>query len=169
MRYNPHYKILITSLALGLVVGCAGGPQPTPGEDEATSKESAKTPVVASTPVQKQKFSQALADIKAGRLEAAEQALSELVAAEPNFAAAQNNLGIVYRKRGEFSKAKVAYKAALNADPNNAKAHLNLGILYDVYLQKPSQALTHYQDYQKLSKESDKEVALWIADLERRL
>lgn len=167
MRYKPHYKILITSLALGLLVGCAGGPKPAPDVD--ASEDNAKSSPVASTSEQKQKFSQALADINSGRLEAAEQTLSELVAEEPEFAAAHNNLGIVYRKRGEFSKAESAYKAALSAAPNNAKAHLNLGILYDIYLQKPNLALAHYQDYQKLSKESDKEVALWIADLKQRL
>ena len=110
-----------------------------------------------------------MADIQSGDLEKAESTLSALVAAQPNLATAQNNLGIVYRQRGEFKNAESAYKAALSADPDNANAHLNLGILYDIYLQQPAQALTHYERFQALSKESDKEVALWIADLKQRL
>lgn len=164
MRFNFVCIALLGALVLA---GCASGPpvaQDTAGANNAPQK--AQTQPSAA---QKQRFNQALADINAGNLEKAQTELSALVSEQPGLANAQNNLGIVYRQRGKFKQAETAYNAALAADPDNANAHLNLGILYDVYLQQPAQALTQYERYQALSKEQDKEVALWIADLKRRL
>ncbi len=171
MRYSLATKSLVAMVALAVIAGCASAPKPGGADSAKTSptKKARKRPTVASTPEQRQKFAQAVADIQSGKLENAQKSLTELVAAQPEFAAAHNNLGIVYRQRGEFSKAEDAYKAALAADPDNLKAHLNLGILYDIYLQQPSLALDHYQRYQELVTESDKEVALWIAELKQRL
>lgn len=162
MRYNT----LILACMAALIAGCASTPKTSSSATTGSNKtQSAPT---GSKAVQQQ-FAQALTDIKAGNLEKAERNLQALVAAQPDLAAAQNNLGVVYRQRGEFSKAESAYKAALAADSENANAHINLGILYDIYLAQPAQALTHYERYQALSKESDKEVALWIAELKQRL
>lgn len=106
---------------------------------------------------------------RAGRLQEAEQALRQALALRADHAAAHNELGIVYREQGRFAEAEQAYRAALAADPDYALAHLNLGILLDIYLQRPAEALLHYRAYQKLQQETDKQVALWIIDLERRL
>lgn len=164
MHFSSICIALLATLALA---GCASGPRSTQ-ETTGASSVSATTQAQPSA-AQKQSFQQALADIKAGDLEAAETELSALVEAQPGLTNAQNNLGIVYRQRGKFTQAERAYKAALTADPNNADAHLNLGILYDIYLQQPAQALAQYERYQALSKDNNKEVGLWIADLKRRL
>ncbi len=106
---------------------------------------------------------------RSGRAKEAEQALRKAIELRPGNAAAYNELGILYRAKGRFEEAAEAYRQALKADPDYAFAHLNLGILLDIYLQRPQQALAHYQTYQKLQDKEDKEVKLWIIDLKRRL
>lgn len=176
MRFNPFNRDLTTIAGLGLglallLAGCVSAPKP--GEDGAASPKAERAaprkPAVKASPEQRQKFSRALADIQAGQLADAQAILLDLVKEEPKLAAAQNNLGILYRQLGQFEKAESAYRAALAAEPDHAKAHLNLGILYDIYLQQPAQALSHYEKYQSLSQGADKEVALWIAELKQRL
>lgn len=171
MRSRLFRTILINCAGLSLLAGCALVPKSDPGATTPAKAErvTPRKPAVQASPEQRQKFSRALADIQTGRLDKAEALLLDLVEQEPKLAAAHNNLGIVYRRRGEFDKAESAYSAALAAEPDNAKAHLNLGILYDIYLQQPAQALSHYEKYQSLSQGTDKEVALWIAELKQRL
>ena len=82
---------------------------------------------------------------------------------------AHNHMGIIYRQRGEFDNALASYKLAIRFKPEYANAHLNLAILYDIYLYDISLALHHYHQYQRLTKDSDKLVAKWIIDSERRL
>lgn len=96
-------------------------------------------------------------------------AFERATALNPDLVEAYVRLGVARRHIGQFQKAEAAYKAALARDPDNRYAHLNLGILYDVYLQKPQQALAHYQRFQKLSAKPDKEVAKWIRHLKQRL
>ena len=90
----------------------------------------------------------------------------ELTPANP---IAHNHKGIIYRQQGEFDKALTSYQLAIRYKPDYANAHLNLAILYDIYLQDVSLALQHYRHYQLLTKDSDKLVAKWIIDNERRL
>lgn len=99
----------------------------------------------------------------------ARSSLQRAVALDPSLVEAQLRLGVLHRRAGNFEKAEAAYKAALEQAPDHRNAHLNLGILYDVYLQRPQQALEHYQRFQELSDQPDKEVATWIADLKQRL
>ncbi|MDN5937379.1 MAG: tetratricopeptide repeat protein [Salinisphaera sp.] len=96
-------------------------------------------------------------------------ALEKAVALNPGLTQAQVRLGVLYRRAGKFPQAEAAYKAALSAQPDNRYAHLNLGILYDVYLHRPAQALSQYQQFQALLPQPDDEVAIWIADLKQRL
>ena len=90
----------------------------------------------------------------------------ELTPANP---IAHNHKGIIYRQQGEFDKALASYKLAIRYKPDYANAHLNLAILYDIYRQDVSLALQHYRHYQLLTKNTDKLVAKWIIDNERRL
>jgi Tfp pilus assembly protein PilF len=106
--------------------------------------------------------------LRAARLEEAQAALEQALALEPGSAAAETQLGIVLRKRGRFAEAEQAYLAALAADPGYANAHYNIGVLYDLYLQRPTEALAHYEQFQALSGAPDEQVAKWIADLSRR-
>ncbi|MFW2374685.1 MAG: tetratricopeptide repeat protein [Gammaproteobacteria bacterium] len=86
-----------------------------------------------------------------------------------NDAVAYNHLGVILREQGKFSDAQTMYKNALKHQPEYAYAHINLGILYDIYLYKLPLALEHYKNYQSITKNSDKQVANWIIDLERRI
>ena len=103
-----------------------------------------------------------------GRMPEARAALEQAVAIAPEFAPANNELGILLRGQGDFAGAEAAYKRTLASDPGNAIAHLNLGILLDIYLQRPAEALEHYNRYQATRTEPDETVARWIVDLERR-
>jgi tetratricopeptide (TPR) repeat protein len=109
----------------------------------------------------------AIALMQSGKLEEAQGVLEEAVTLAPENAAANTQLGIVYRMRGQFAPAERAYQAALAADPAYANAHYDLGVLYDLYLQRPADALAHYEQYQVLAGE-DEQVKKWIADLTRR-
>ncbi len=106
---------------------------------------------------------------RTGRPKEAEQAFLKAIELKPDSAPAYNQLGILYREAGRFKEARDAYEKALAIDPDYAYAHLNLGITFDLYLQQPRLALKHYEDYQRLQKKEDKEVKLWIIDLQRRL
>lgn len=104
-----------------------------------------------------------------GRDDDARAAFERAVALDAALPTAQLRLGVLYRRAGAFDKAEAAYLAALAAAPDNRYAHLNLGILYDVYLGRPAVALPHYERFQALSDQPDKEVAIWITDIKQRL
>jgi tetratricopeptide (TPR) repeat protein len=98
----------------------------------------------------------------------AQPLLERSVKLDPNNPALWTELGVVYRQNGKWDAAQTAYQRALQIDSNYPLAHLDIGILYDLYLQKPQQALEHYRRYQELKRGEDKQVALWITDLEKR-
>lgn len=110
----------------------------------------------------------AIAYVRMGRIEEAQMALEEAVVLRPDSAAAHTQLGVVYRMRGQFEPAERAYLAAIAADPAHANAHYDLGVLYDLYMQRPVEALAHYEQYQTLAGSEDEQVKKWIADLSRR-
>ena len=107
--------------------------------------------------------------LKQENLADAEHAFNQAILLNPADAVAYNHLGVVLRQRGQFEQASQAYEKALGINAAYAGAHLNLGILNDLYLQDLSKALRHYQRYQALTGESDKQVAKWIVDLQRRV
>lgn len=96
-------------------------------------------------------------------------ALEQAVLANPGNCAARTDLGVLLRKRGEFSAAESHYLACLEYQPDYHAAYLNLGILYDLYLGRLSDALAAYRQYQALTAEPDGRVNIWVVDLERRL
>ena len=98
----------------------------------------------------------------------AAESLQQALDIQPHPAAADNLSGILHRQGGKFKQAKAAYESALATNPDYALAHLNLGILYDIYLQKLPQAEKHYQRYQAITGNSDKQVSGWLIDLQRR-
>jgi tetratricopeptide (TPR) repeat protein len=107
--------------------------------------------------------------LKQEKLAEAEHAFNQAIILNPADAISYNHLGIVLRQRGQFAQARKAYEKALGINAAYASAHLNLGILNDLYLQNLDTALQHYQRYQVLTGDSDKQVAKWIIDLERRV
>jgi len=103
------------------------------------------------------------------RLDDAEAMLLQVAALRPAWAAVQNELGIVHRRRGRFQAAREAYEKALALDDAYADAHLNLGVLCDLYLRDLACALTQYKRYQALTPEQNQQVKIWIADVTRRM
>lgn len=62
------------------------------------------------------------------------QAAGELEQAamiDPTFVAAQYNLGIVYKKLGEYEKAREQFKKVLVLDPDSVAARMQIGAIYE--------------------------------------
>jgi tetratricopeptide (TPR) repeat protein len=100
---------------------------------------------------------------------AAEAAYKQAIEVNPDSCPAYVELGIMARRAGDFLTAEADYLACTQRVPDFREAYLNLGILYELYLGKLNDALKAYQTYQALSKDEDRRVAGWVADLERRL
>lgn len=65
------------------------------------------------------------------RWEEAVDAYRRVVAIDPAYAAAWNNLGLVLHRMGRYAEAEEAYARALDADPGCAEAAYNLGSLHE--------------------------------------
>lgn len=63
------------------------------------------------------------------RWEAAVEAYEQVIALDPGYAAAWNNLGLLQHRMGHYERAGSCYRAALEADPCCAQAAFNLGAL----------------------------------------
>lgn len=105
-------------------------------------------------------------DAKANKRDAALTDFSRAVAANPRNAVAYNWLGILYRENGNYVRAEQSYLQSLSLNPDNPAVVLNLGILYDLYLNRPTDALARYGDYQRLTNNRELKVAAWIKALE---
>ncbi|MDH3612289.1 MAG: tetratricopeptide repeat protein [Gammaproteobacteria bacterium] len=103
-----------------------------------------------------------------GNDEAAQAAIDEALALNPEHPAALNQQGMLLRRNGKFIEAEAAYLKAVTASPDYALAHYNLGVLNELYLQRLDAALQHFEIYQQLTG-GDKQVEKWIADLRRRV
>lgn len=101
-------------------------------------------------------------------LERAEASLKRARELNPGHPVVHNELGIVYRKLGRFQEARQSYERALALYPGFHFARRNLAILCDLYLADPTCALENYRLYVQ-TVPHDESVAMWIADLERRV
>lgn len=110
----------------------------------------------------------AIAYRKLDQIDKADEAIETAVKLNPSNPYALNQAGIIKREKGQFEEAQNMYKSALAEYPNYANAHLNLAILCDLYLQKIVCAKSHYQAYQEIEKNDDKQVIAWMSDLSRR-
>lgn len=72
-------------------------------------------------------FDKGLEAQRAGRDDEAVGLYNALLALEPRYLAAYNNLGVALRKRERFAEAIVCYRRSLEADPDNAQTLSNLG------------------------------------------
>ncbi|MBJ6801585.1 tetratricopeptide repeat protein [Geomonas propionica] len=99
--------------------------------------------------------------------EQAEQHLKAALEAIPGHPVAGNEYGLLLRKAGRFAEARAAYEKSLAAFPEYRPLEKNLAILCDLYLKDLSCAQAHYEAYSKAAPE-DKQVKLWIADLQTR-
>lgn len=77
-----------------------------------------------------------------GMVNQAENLYKKAIDLEPLNATAYNNLGIIYRAKGDFEKVVTFYQRAVKIDPRNALLHYNLGNVYDD-IGKQKQAISH--------------------------
>jgi predicted O-linked N-acetylglucosamine transferase (SPINDLY family) len=64
-----------------------------------------------------------------GRLDEAIAAYRDALRLKPDFAGAQNNLGVALRAVGDLRESQAAFRAAIKINPDFAEAHNNLGNL----------------------------------------
>jgi len=65
------------------------------------------------------------------RWEAAVEAYERVVAIDPGYAAAWNNLGLLQHRMGRYERAQACYSKALEADDSCCQAAFNLGSLHE--------------------------------------
>jgi tetratricopeptide (TPR) repeat protein len=89
-------------------------------------------------------------DADPGRWEDAIDAYRRVVALDPTYAAAWNNLGLLLHRMGRYDEARSAYRQALEQDTRCAEAAYNLGSL-DEDGGDAEQAIGHYRQALALS------------------
>jgi len=81
---------------------------------------------------------------------------------------ANNQLGLLYRKKGQFNDAKKAYTNALTEYPDYLPVVKNLGILCELYMRDLPCALKQYGHYLSLQPDN-KTMKIWVSDLSNRI
>ena len=74
-------------------------------------------------------FDQAVAALRAGRLQEAEVLLLQITADQPELAGPWVNLGQIYVLLEQFEDARMAFANAVDANPRSCAAHNRLGVL----------------------------------------
>jgi Tfp pilus assembly protein PilF len=103
-----------------------------------------------------------------GKPKQAEASLKTALRLFPDHPLASNEYGLLCRQNGRFAEARAIYEKALARFPDYYPLHRNLGILCDLYLNDLPCALAQYRIYSQARPE-DKQVKLWIADLNNRM
>jgi Tfp pilus assembly protein PilF len=110
----------------------------------------------------------AIAYLRVGKPEQAEEHFKTALMLFPEHPVASNEYGFLCRKTGRFAEARAIYEKAIARFPEYYPLHRNLGILCDLYLNDPACGFEHYMIYSNARPE-DAQVKLWIADLRGRL
>ena len=104
----------------------------------------------------------------AGQYEPAAAMLEKAFELVPDHPVANNEYGLLLRQTGRFAEARDVYQATLRIYPEYLPVRRNLGILCELYLDDPACAVEQYTIYNQANPD-DREVALWIADLNLRM
>jgi len=102
--------------------------------------------------------------VAAGKRTEAVSALEKLVEANPDYAPAYNDLGVLYGESEEASKALAAYEKAVSLDPENATFRKNLADHLYVAMKQPDEAAVHYDQVLR-SNPQDTETLLILGNL----
>ena len=105
----------------------------------------------------------------AGNPDLASKYFSAVLDLDPSHTVALNHLGVLARTAGEFEQAERFYRRALEADPAYLPAMLNLAFLLDIYLGRPDEALSLYEQYQTLASDPNPRLQDWIFDAKNRI
>jgi len=110
----------------------------------------------------------AVAYMRTGDPERAEQYLQTALGLVPDHPVASNEYGLLLRKGGRFKEAREIYEKALASFPDYLPIHRNLGILCDLYLNDPECALRQFEIYSE-GMPADAQVKIWVSELHMRL
>ena len=148
-------RAVLLAGCLALLAGCASQPKPEP--------------VVVNTAEASELARQAWEAHQQGRKKEALERYREAFDMNPGNALTANNLALLLREQGRFEEAVTVLETGLSHSPVTAELHYNLAVISELYLLDLDGALTHYRRYRELAGTEEKQVAGWIADLERRL
>jgi len=109
----------------------------------------------------------AMAYLRTGKPEPAEQNLKTALGMVPGHPVASNEYGLLLRKSGRFKEAREVYETAIDNFPDYLPVRRNLGILCDLYLGDPACALKQFERYSE-GMPDDAQVKIWIAELRNR-
>jgi tetratricopeptide (TPR) repeat protein len=149
MRSVEGLRFCVTAAALALLAGCASRPVTVAPPETAPAAATAKATAVSAQPATaapetaaappkaaplsaatRRAFDDAVALLRAGRVEAAEAAFKALVAADPTLGGAHANLGLIHRRAGRAEQAVAAFEAAVKASPTQSRWWNQLGIAH---------------------------------------
>lgn len=110
----------------------------------------------------------AMAYLRTGTQDLAEQHLRTALELVPGHPAASNEYGLLLRSRGRFAEAREVFQKAISRFPDYLPVRRNLGILCDLYLNDPGCALEQFELYGSRMP-ADEQIRTWIAELRIRL
>jgi Flp pilus assembly protein TadD len=117
--------VIVAVLAVAMAGGC-GGRQARPPEYQTLAEDPNRD-----TEAARRENARAAALLEEGRLDEAERALKDALAADLFFGPAHNNLGVVYRRQEKFYLAAWEFQYAAKLMPHAPEPRNNLGLVYE--------------------------------------
>ena len=78
----------------------------------------------------KEAFDLAIQNHQDNNPQGAQSYYQKVLKIDPNYAPANNNLGVIFQGLAEYQKAKSCYEKAIEINPNYIDAHNNLGVIF---------------------------------------